>query len=127
MVLQWKFNGSRPVYVQIMELIRGGILAGEYPPGSRIPPVRELASLAQVNPNTMQRSLLELEREGLLIAKGTLGRFVTNDPTILDTMRHQAWEAVICQCAEQCKAAGLTLEQAASMLLELEHKEEHNG
>ena len=61
MALLWKFTGNQPVYLQIMEQIRGAILAGEYPPGGRIPPVRDLAAQAQVNPNTMQRALLELE------------------------------------------------------------------
>ena len=117
MVLQWKFSGNRPVYIQIMEHVRGAILVGALPPGGRIPPVRELASQAQVNPNTMQRALLELEREGLLIAQGALGRFVTKDPEILQTMRQAALDAVIRECAAQCKAAGLTMEQAASMLL----------
>ena len=125
--MQWKFGGNRPVYIQIMEQIRGAILLGEYPPGSRIPPVREFASQAQVNPNTMQRALLELEREGLLIACGTMGRFVTDNPNILDTIRQKALETVIRDCAEKCKAAGLTMEQAAQLLLALENKEEHNG
>ena len=62
--MQWKFSGGRPVYVQIMEHIRGAILVGEFQPGGRIPPVRDFAAQAQVNPNTMQRALLELEREG---------------------------------------------------------------
>lgn len=125
--MQWRFNGSRPVYIQIMEQIRTAILTGEYPPGGRIPPVRDFASQAQVNPNTMQRALLELEREGLLTAQGTLGRFVTNDPKILEMMRQEAVDAVIRDCAAQFEAVGLTMEQAAQMLLALKDKEEHNG
>lgn len=53
--MNWKFSGDRPVYQQIMELMRGGIVKGELPPGGKIPSVRELAAQAQVNPNTMQR------------------------------------------------------------------------
>ena len=127
MVLQWKFNGSRPVYMQIMEQIRGAILMGEFPPGSRIPPVRDFASQAQVNPNTMQRALLELEREGLLISSGTLGRFVTDDPNILENMRQAAYSDLIRSSAAQFKAMGLTMKQAAEMLLALEQEEENNG
>ena len=122
----WKFTGSRPVYVQIMDQIRGAVLSGEYPPGGRVPPVRDLAAQAQVNPNTMQRALLELEREGLLIAQGTLGRFVTDDPEILNNMRQDAAQALIRESAARFRAMGLTMEQAASMLLQLE-QEEHNG
>lgn len=127
MVLQWKFNGNRPVYIQIQEQICGAILMGEFPPGSRIPPVREFASQAQVNPNTMQRALLELERQGLLISSGTLGRFVTDDPNILQAMRQEAYSSLIRSSAAQFKAMGLTMKQAAEMLLSLEKEEENNG
>ena len=77
--MNWKFSGDRPVYQQIMENIRGAVLRGELPPGGRVPSVRELAMQAQVNPNTMQRALTELEREGLLIGGGTSGRTVTKE------------------------------------------------
>lgn len=125
--MQWKFNGSRPVYMQIMEHIRGAILVGEFPPGARIPPVRDFAAQAQVNPNTMQRALLELEREGLLVTSGTMGRFVTDDTAILDNMRKTAVDAIIRASAQQFRALGLTMQQAANMLLDLEKEEENNG
>ena len=127
MALLWKFTGNQPVYLQIMEQIRGAILAGEYPPGGRIPPVRELAAQAQVNPNTMQRALLELEREGLLITCGTMGRFVTDDANILEAMRQEAYGNLIRSSAAQFKAMGLSMKQAAEMLLALEQEEENNG
>ena len=80
--MNWKFSGDRPVYQQIMENIRGAVLGGELPPGGRVPSVRELAMQAQVNPNTMQRALTELEREGLLVGGGTSGRTVLIPPPI---------------------------------------------
>jgi DNA-binding transcriptional regulator YhcF (GntR family) len=123
--MQWKFAGGQPVYLQIMAQLKTAVLAGEFPSGGRIPPVRELAFQAQVNPNTMQRALVELEQEGLLESRGTLGRFVTDDPTILDAMRDAALESVIRSCASQFKAVGLTMQQAAAMLLALEEEEEH--
>ena len=123
--MQWKFAGGQPVYLQIMAQMKTAVLAGEFPPGGRIPPVRELAFQAQVNPNTMQRALVELEREGLLETRGTLGRFVTDEPTVLDAMRDAALESVIRSCASQCKAVGLTMQQAAAMLLALEEEEDH--
>ena len=127
MILQWKFNGNQPVYMQIMEQIRGAIIMEEFPPGSRILPVREFAAQAQVNPNTMQRALLELEREGLLISCGTMGRFVTDDPNILENMRQAAYGAAIRASAAQFRAMGLSVKQAAQMLLELEQEEEDHG
>ena len=121
--MQWKFTGSQPVYMQIMEQIRGAILAGEFPPGSRIPPVREFAAQAQVNPNTMQRALLELEREGLLITDGTVGRYVTRDTGILEAMGREAADAVIRSAAAQLRALGVSMQEAARLLLALEEEE----
>lgn len=113
--MQWRFSGGEPVYQQIMDKIRFAILSGEYPPGARIPAVRELALMAGVNPNTMQRALVELEREGLLVCCGTLGRFVADDEAVLSRSRHAAQRAVVLSCAHQLAAVGLTLEQAAAM------------
>ena len=125
--MDWKLTDGRPVWLQLKEHITMGIITGTYPPGSRLPSVRELAMDAGVNPNTMQRALLELEREGLVISRGTMGRFVTQNPEILQTMRQAAQDAVIRECAAQLKAAGITIVQAAQMLLALNEEEENHG
>ena len=72
--MNWNITAGRPVYVQLVEQLELALVAGEFPPGSRIPPVRELAADAGVNPNTMQRALQELESRGLLQAQRTAGR-----------------------------------------------------
>ena len=87
--MNWKFAGDRPVYQQIMENIRGAVLRGELPPGGRVPSVRELAMQAQVNPNTMQRALTELERDGLVYSQRTAGRFVTEDTEMIRTAKEE--------------------------------------
>lgn len=115
--MNWKFTGDRPVYQQIMETLRGAILKGELPPGGKVPSVRDLAAQAQVNPNTMQRALTELEREGLLVGGGTSGRTVTQDETILSAMREQALQALARECAEKFMVFGLTPTQAARLLV----------
>lgn len=79
-----KLAENMPIYVQIMNKIREAIASGELKPGDRVPSVRELAQEFEVNPNTMQRALTELEREGLLISERTAGRFVTKDKSIID-------------------------------------------
>lgn len=85
----WRFSGGRPVYLQVMEQIQGAVLAGEFQPGQRIPAVRELAAQAKINPNTMQHALQELEHGGLLETKGTSGRFVTENATVLEQIRSE--------------------------------------
>ena len=81
--MAWQFNGKEPVFLQIANRLRIEILNGKYPPDSQIPPVRQLAFEAAVNPNTMQKALSNLEEEGLLDSKGTVGRFVTTDTETL--------------------------------------------
>ncbi len=124
--MNWKFTGDRPVYQQIMETLRGAILKGELPPGGKVPSVRDLAAQAQVNPNTMQRALTELEREGLLVGGGTSGRTVTQDETILSAMREQALQALARECAEKFMVFGLTPTQAARLLMALDNPKEES-
>ena len=121
--MNWKFSGDRPVYQQIMELMRGGIVKGELPPGGKVPSVRELAAQAQVNPNTMQRAMTELEREGLLVSGGTSGRTVTEDPEVLEKMRKEILQDLARECAEKFMVFGITPSQAAQLLLELDKEE----
>ena len=59
--MDWKFTGDRPIWQQLTEQLTLRILKGQYPPGERLPAVRELAAQAGVNPNTMQRALAQLE------------------------------------------------------------------
>lgn len=122
--MNWKFMGDRPVYQQIMALIRGGILTGELSPGQKIPSVRDLAAQAQVNPNTVQRALTELEREGLLVSGGTSGRRVTEEEAILEEMKEQTITELARECAEKFRVFGLSPAQAAQRLMLLEEQEE---
>lgn len=118
--MNWKFTGDRPVYQQIMAQIRGAILAGQWLPGDKVPSVRDLAAQARVNPNTMQRALTELEREGLLVCCGTMGRFVTSDQTVLEGAAKQARIEAARACKARLEAFGLTFAEAARLLNEEE-------
>lgn len=114
--MQWKITAGRPVYLQLVEQLELGLLTGEYPPGGRMPPVRELAAAAEVNPNTMQRALQELESRGLLQTQRTAGRTVTADADALDALRHKRAAVVAEECWQQLHALGLTIDEAAALL-----------
>ncbi|MEG0469210.1 MAG: GntR family transcriptional regulator [Longicatena sp.] len=83
------YTNTTPIYVQIMDDIKEKIILGEYTPNMQIPPVRELAITYEVNPNTMQRALAELEREGYLYTMRTAGRFVIDDPVRIQEMKQE--------------------------------------
>lgn len=87
--MQWNLSADRPVYLQLIEQLERAIVAGEYPAGAKLPGVRELATQAAVNPNTMQRALAELETRGLVETQRTAGRTVTADGEKLAQVRSQ--------------------------------------
>ena len=113
--MNWNITAGRPVYVQLVEQLELALVAGEFPPGSRIPPVRELAADAGVNPNTMQRALQELESRGLLQAQRTAGRTVTADDTAL---RRRRAGTLAAEFLHQMQALGLTEAEIETLLRE---------
>ena len=119
----WQFNSGSPIYSQLIHQIKQGIVSGIFPPGERLPSVRDLATEAGVNPNTMQRALTELEREGLLIGGGTSGRTVTKEEKVLEAMRQQALEDLARECVEKFKVFGITPAQAAEIMLHVKEEE----
>ena len=82
--MKWQFSNDAPIYSQLIAQIKVGIVTGAFPPGERLPSVRDLATEAGVNPNTMQRALAELERDGLVYSQRTAGRFVTEDKLMIE-------------------------------------------
>ncbi len=87
--MAWQLDSDRPIYSQLIEQIILKICSGVYPPGSKMPSVRDLAQEAAVNPNTMQRALSKLEEEGLLYSNRTVGRFVTEDVNMVKQLRNK--------------------------------------
>ena len=87
--MEWRFEGGAPIYAQIVDAVKLAIVSGELPPGARLQGVRELALEAGVNPNTMQRALSELERQGLLYTLRTAGRYVTGDEAVIRAARRE--------------------------------------
>ncbi len=87
--MAWELDSDRPIYIQLVERIQMEIVSGDYPPGGKLPSVRELAAEAAVNPNTMQKAFAELERSGLIITQRTNGRTVTEDAGMINDIRQR--------------------------------------
>ncbi len=116
--MQWEFNEDTPIYLQIIEQIKTQIAIGKLKPGDKMPAVRDLAIEAGVNPNTMQKALSELEREGLLYTQRTSGRFVSDskEKTMMlqDTLKTQHMKTF----TENMGTLGYTAKQAADLYME---------
>ncbi len=85
--MTYEFNNEQPLYLQLLSEFRRKIAAGEWQPGEKIDSVRNLALHYEVNPNTVQRALTELEREELAFAERTMGRFISNNPERIKRLR----------------------------------------
>jgi len=104
----WAFMEDRPIYSQLVEQIKLCIVSGEWELGSKLPSVRDLAEQAGVNPNTMQRALSDLEKEGLVYSKRTSGRFITEDEKMTQNVREAIAAENISIFVESMKKLGFT-------------------
>ena len=122
--MEWKFRSDLPIYSQLVEQIKLGIVSGNLLPGERLMSVRDMATEAGVNPNTMQRALQELERDGMVYSQRTAGRFVTENMQVIERAKKKFAEEQIRSFLEAMKKLGYQWEEILSLLKE---KEEENG
>ena len=121
--MAWQFNANRPIYQQIVDEIELRILNGTYEMGMRLPSVRDLAVLAAVNPNTMQRALAELEEMGLVTTQRNTGRTVTTDEAAVSRARDIKASLLAETFMMQMQALGLSRKEVLERLAKGEHKE----
>ena len=107
----WPFKEGTPIYLQIIEAIKLRVVRGEYPAGSQVPPVRELAMEAGVNPNTVQRAYAQLESEGILKSDRTRGRFVTDEKSVLSELRKVMSSRFVVEMIKGMKELGMNDEE----------------
>jgi len=121
--MDWKFTGDRPIWQQLTEQLTLRILKGQYPPGERLPAVRELAAQAGVNPNTMQRALAQLEADGPAVGSRTAGRTVTQDYGAIEAAAKARARAAVADCLRVLSELGYTPSDALVFVKEeLEHE-----
>ena len=119
--MDWTFTDDRPIWQQLTEQLTVRILKGEYPPGGRLPAVRELASQAGVNPNTIQRALAQLEADGLAVGSRTAGRTVTEDAAVIEAAAKARARAAVAACLEVLSQLGYGAEDALVFVKEELH------
>lgn len=127
--MNWSFTNDKPIYLQIMDQIKIGILSGEFPLGSPLPSVRDMAAGAEVNPNTMQKALSELENEGLLHSQRTTGRFVTEDEKMIIELKETLSKKHITNFLTSMRELGLSDEETLTLLqkgIKEVYGDEHN-
>lgn len=125
--MRWFFSNDAPIYTQLIEQIKVGIVTGAFPKGERLPSVRDLATEAGVNPNTMQRAMTELERDGLVYSQRTAGRFVTEDETMIQQAKRALAERHIETFLKAMSALGFQREEMIALLRQETGEETSHG
>lgn len=114
--MDFKFNNDRPIYLQLVERLELYIVAGQFSPGEKLPSVRDFATLARVNPNTMAKALQELEDKRLIITQRTNGKFVTDDEKHLRKYRDRIAQTKTQKFLSEMKELGLTRSEIIKIL-----------
>ncbi|NMA83627.1 MAG: GntR family transcriptional regulator [Epulopiscium sp.] len=114
------FNENLPIYMQIMNVIKKRIVIGELKEGEKLPSVRELSAELKVNPNTIQRSYQELEREGLVFTQRGMGTFVTEEKDITNKLKDHMASAIVNHFIIEMKALGFDLKKMIELVKERE-------
>ncbi len=114
--MAWELKSDRPIYTQLSDYIKLGIISGKYLPGDKLPSVRDLAEEASVNPNTMQKALVELERLGMVYTQRTSGRFITEDEEMIKKLKQSVAKQQITEFFEAMKKLGFSMEETIQLV-----------
>ncbi|MBS7261129.1 MAG: GntR family transcriptional regulator [Treponema sp.] len=106
--MAWELDSDRPIFSQIVERIQLDIVSGVYKPGDKLPSVRDLAGVASVNPNTMQKAFTELERTGLVYSQRTSGRFITEDTAMISELKNSLAREKVIELIQHMKKLGFS-------------------
>lgn len=118
-IVDYIFDNERPIYLQLVEKIKAEIVSEKLKPGERLLSVRELALTAKVNPNTMQKALVELENQGLVYTERTNGKFVTTNKELVNKIKKELAEEKVINFLNDMKNIGITQEESVMYLQEL--------
>lgn len=121
-----QFLPGIPIYKQLIEEMKGMIISQTWQSGTKIPSVRELSQTFGVNPNTMQKSLVALEQEGLLFAERTAGRYVTNDKELIDKLKKDQAFKIAAKSTQKLLALGLNPTEITELVRLVFEKGEQN-
>ena len=117
--MEYIFDNERPIYIQLVELIRIDIVSGKFSLGQKLPSVRELALKMKVNPNTMQKALVELENENLIFTERTNGKYVTEDKELIEKVKKELAIEKVNNYLNSMKNIGISYDLAVKYLQEL--------
>ena len=105
-----EFKNTKGIFLQIADSISEKVIAGDYPPGEKIPSVRDLATEMGVNPNTVMRTYSELQTRGIIDNKRGVGYYVSSEAVqiVRDWKRKEFFETDLPLIVKQIKMLDIT-------------------
>ncbi len=122
--MSWEIKSGLPIYTQLLEELKRRIVSGQYEPGEKLLPVRELAQEAKVNPNTMQKALAELERQNLVYAVRTTGRYITEDIQLIEQTKDEFARSHVQAYYKEMSTLGYEKQDMVRMITEYNEEDE---
>ena len=120
--MKFEFDNNIPIYIQLVEQLKKYIISGKISSGEKLPSVRELALRTKVNPNTMQKALIELEELGLIYTERTNGKFVTTDQKLIDKYKKEYADTLSNNYFSNMESIGFDKNEVIKYLIELGEK-----
>ncbi len=118
----WNLDKKRPLCPQICEQICVLISKGELKPGERLMSVRDVAVMASVNPNTVQKSFEQLEQRGVIYSKRGSGWFVAENNQIAGSVREDLIRTKTENYMKDMESLGLTREEIQNYVKEFRYE-----
>ena len=112
-------SDERPLYVQIMDAVRRGLVRGTLRPEDALPSVRDLASDLRVNPRTVSQAYAELERDGVVLVRHGKGTFIAPEVRPDQRERPRLAKQVARRALADASRNGLVLEEVLEALREI--------
>ena len=108
-----EFKNNKGIFLQIADNISEKVMEGKYPPGEKIPSVRDFATEIGVNPNTVMRAYGELQSRGIIENKRGIGYYVGDDAVniVRQWKRKEFFETELPLIVKQIKILGISIEE----------------
>ena len=111
------FDGTRPIFLQLAEMLEEGIISGAFPEEGQIPSITEYSAALKINPATALKGINLLVDEGLVYKKRGVGMFVSTGARskLLARRRESFYSERVLPVAREARALGLTRGELADL------------
>ncbi len=112
------FDGTRPIFLQLAEMLEEGIISGAYPEEGQIPSITEFSATLKINPATALKGINLLVDEGLVYKKRGVGMFVATGArdALLKKRQESFYTDRARPVAREASSLGLTLPELTRLV-----------